>query len=35
MTLKPTPDRQWTQKECEEADEREAESDWHDDLPND
>jgi len=28
-------DREWTQKECEEADEREAEAEWHDDLPND
>ena len=30
-----TPDRQWTQKECEEMDEREFESELHDDLPND
>ena len=29
------PDRQWTKKECEEMDEREAESEWNDDLPND
>jgi len=28
-------DRKWTQKECEEMDEREAEAEWHDDLPND
>ena len=35
MTKKHVPDREWTQKECEEMDEREAESEWYDDLPND
>ena len=29
------PNREWTQKECEEMDEREADAEWHDDLPND
>jgi len=35
MTKKHVPDREWTQKECEEMDEREFESELHDDLPND
>jgi len=35
MPTNSNPNRQWTQKECEKMDEREAEAEWHDDLPKD